>query len=226
METVEGHRKLRQAIRHAEENQEIRQLQLPSKAKKGLEKFAASDHASRAQMRILKKEIEAGKKILKANSDDLGPLYDILAKSDGRDLQSSLDELKTCLAKLKPESAENQNGEDKEEQNVGPEIVEWLDKLRDAIDIFESTGNATDNSAKPSPSKYGPLLEHYLQIDGGKGLHTSRTIDQYYYSSLSDTSRRDRDQVVRRYQCQKFKLSSAKERKQQKRDKLGRQEYK
>lgn len=226
METVEGHRKLRQAIRHAEENQEIRQLQLPSEAKKGLEEFAASDHASPAQMKILKKEIEAGKKILKEHSGDLGSLGAILGKSDGPDLKNSLDKLKTSLANLKPESAKNQNGEDKEEQHVGPETVEWLDKLRDAIDIFESTGNATDNSAKPSRSKYGPLLEHHLQLDGGKGLHTSQTIDQHYYSSLSDTSPRDRDQVVRRYQCQKFKASSTEASNRKKRDKLGRQQYK
>jgi len=37
------------------------------------------------------------------------------------------------------------------------------------------------------------------EYGGCSGLHVSRTLDQYYYETLDDTSARDRDQVVYRY---------------------------
>jgi hypothetical protein len=44
-------------------------------------------------------------------------------------------------------------------------------------------------------SSHKKLMEGYT----GKIVHGSRTLDQYYYSSLEDTNARDKDQVITRY---------------------------
>ncbi|RYP91578.1 hypothetical protein DL770_002292 [Monosporascus sp. CRB-9-2] len=44
------------------------------------------------------------------------------------------------------------------------------------------------------------LLKAYLTND--HPLHVRRTLDQYYYHTLTDTTMRDQDQVVRRYQAE------------------------
>lgn len=51
-------------------------------------------------------------------------------------------------------------------------------------------------------------MRHYRKRDHSGGLHTSRTLDQYYYVALADTSRRDMDQVIRRYQMRKLSEAS------------------
>lgn len=62
--------------------------------------------------------------------------------------------------------------------------------------------NCPNNGAA---ARHEELLQHYFGSGKEPGLHVSRTLDQYYYSSLPDTVRRDADQVVRRYQARKFK---------------------
>lgn len=76
-----------------------------------------------------------------------------------------------------------------------PGIMEWLERLSDAISISDSLHPVSEDF------KHELLLESYLYPQENTGLHPSRTLDQYYYSALSDTSRRDVDQVVRRYQA-------------------------
>lgn len=80
-------------------------------------------------------------------------------------------------------------------ESNAPGIMEWLERLSDAISI--SSGLFSESEV----SKHELLLENYLNPQDETGLHPSRTLDQYYYSALSDTSRRDVDQVVRRYQA-------------------------
>lgn len=80
-------------------------------------------------------------------------------------------------------------------ESNAPGIMEWLERLSDAISIC--SGLLSENE----DPKYELLLENYLNPQEETGLHPSRTLDQYYYSALADTSRRDVDQVVRRYQA-------------------------
>lgn len=78
-------------------------------------------------------------------------------------------------------------------------IMEWLERRFDAIEIVQQGGKNTANMPMREQ-----LLEYYLNPANSKGLHASRTLDQYYYVALEDTSRRDIDQVVRRFQARKM----------------------
>lgn len=78
-------------------------------------------------------------------------------------------------------------------------VLEWLERFFDAIEIVQPQGEVADNTPM-----HDQLLEYYLNPVNSKGLHASRTLDQYYYAALEDTSRRDLDQVVRRFQQKKM----------------------
>ncbi|KAF2196646.1 ankyrin [Delitschia confertaspora ATCC 74209] len=79
-------------------------------------------------------------------------------------------------------------------------ILALYEHLRDAFDIYKRRNKYTMEGAWAPHVKLETLFQHYLQPSEGQGIHVTRTLDQYYYSSLADTSRRDVDQVVRRYQ--------------------------
>ncbi|OAL23957.1 hypothetical protein AYO20_10807 [Fonsecaea nubica] len=75
-------------------------------------------------------------------------------------------------------------------------VFRCLEDLQEAVEIY---------SGKLETSKETQLLRYYLGLSPRDDvtthhLHVSRTLDQYHYSSLPDTRRRDADQVVRRYQ--------------------------
>lgn len=77
------------------------------------------------------------------------------------------------------------------------EISEWLERFFDAIEIAAPRKSAhTDNDPM-----HEELLAYYLDPNNSKGLHLSRTLDQFYYAALENTNKRDVDQVVRRLQA-------------------------
>ncbi|OAP61529.1 hypothetical protein AYL99_03732 [Fonsecaea erecta] len=79
-------------------------------------------------------------------------------------------------------------------------VFSCLESLQEAVEIY--SGNL-------ETVKETKLLQCYLGLSDEDDvkthhLHVPRTLDQYYYSSLPDTRRRDVDQVVRRYQKDKW----------------------
>jgi hypothetical protein len=58
-------------------------------------------------------------------------------------------------------------------------------------------GNQTDNRAEFT--QRSEVCKQLREAYDGAPVHQSRTLDQYYYSSLPNTSARDNDQVVSRY---------------------------
>ncbi|KAL1967139.1 hypothetical protein VTN77DRAFT_3430 [Rasamsonia byssochlamydoides] len=90
-----------------------------------------------------------------------------------------------------------------------PGFLERRERLQDAIEIAERKEDGANNGAA---ARHEELLRRYFGSGNGKGLHVSRTLDQYYYSSLPDTVRRDADQVVRRYQTRQFQEKAERER--------------
>ncbi|KAH8810868.1 hypothetical protein F5884DRAFT_261802 [Xylogone sp. PMI_703] len=182
LQTVKSYRKLRQAIRLADEAQKL----------KGQGNFREARNS------IFQSEIQHGCQLLKhttKNCDkekpDLIELSDLLEEVvKVSNIQiPNLKKLKKALKKI-------------DRDDLPRKVLEWHERLQDAIDILEQP---KDKDAHLKYSKYEALLEHYLTSSKEKGLHISRTIDQYFYSSLSDTSCRDIDQVIRRYQSSKLK---------------------
>jgi hypothetical protein len=89
------------------------------------------------------------------------------------------------------------------------DMLEWQVRFEDAIDIADqkhvnkSAGKKGSGISILGLSDTEALVFGYLGSPNSKGIHITRTIDQYYYPSLVDTSWRDIDQVVRRYQSKK-----------------------
>lgn len=77
--------------------------------------------------------------------------------------------------------------------------LQKVGKFSDAIDLYKQTFLGTEGLDSEHFKYESLLLQYYTKPEDPKGLHISRTLDQYYYSALSDTTRRDIDQVVRRY---------------------------
>lgn len=212
-QSVKTQRKLRQAVRLAEEIQSKQPESLVEDTG-SLEERAAAE-TRRLQMArsdaggtILAKEISAGFEILQGNTKEHERFDDVVSYHEvGNpggvqqiDISRTIGPLKEYLTTSLDRFLGGNSGSNETNKNYNsPDILEWLEKLEDALAIYEQT-------QQPS-SKYEALLEHYLRPEQAKGLHTSRTIDQFYYSSLSDTCRRDMDQVVRRYQARKFEES-------------------
>jgi hypothetical protein len=87
------------------------------------------------------------------------------------------------------------------------ETMEWMERFHDAIKLYEQIP-LVGSPEEPSSDLFKHellLLYYYTKPEDPKGLHVSRTLDQYYYSALSDTLCRDMDQVVRRYQAKRLK---------------------
>jgi hypothetical protein len=74
------------------------------------------------------------------------------------------------------------------------EIEEQLDKRKQFINQL---GTKTEGQT-PNLDSDQELLRAYLRDP--HPLHIRRTLDQYYYHTLEDTEKRDKDQVVSRYQ--------------------------
>ncbi|KAG4442795.1 hypothetical protein IFR05_001741 [Cadophora sp. M221] len=214
-QSVTNQRKLRQAVRLAEEIQS-KQPELPMDDTASLEERVAAENRRLQMARsdaggsILVKEISAGFEILQSNAkeherfDDVVSYLDV-GNSEGVqqiDISKTIGPLKEYLTTSLGRLRSRNSGIDGMEKSYNSlDMLEWLEKLEDAVAIYEQTQLPPGND---HTSKYEALLEHYLRPEQAKGLHTSRTIDQFYYSSLSDTCRRDMDQVVRRYQARKF----------------------
>lgn len=75
--------------------------------------------------------------------------------------------------------------------------LENLRSRRESV-IRDAVGGHVDGP-NPRWNNEQKLLMAYLT--NAHPLHTRRTLDQYYYHTLVDTSERDRDQVVSRYQA-------------------------
>jgi hypothetical protein len=201
---------------------------LPNEEKECEAATGPKEETSAAKMKILLDYNEQITKVLKQEenaSPQQPPMRSIKKDDNCSDFRKTLTLLTKALESLNLDTVQGEERETNQEinqaigQHVSAEFLDWLERLRDAIDIF----------GKPTSSKYEPLLQHYLRgEEKAKGLHISRTIDQYYYSSLLDTTRRDRDQVIRRYQCKKVKASHAEQDKAERKDKdnLGRETYK
>jgi hypothetical protein len=190
---VKSHRKLRQAIRLAEE---VHHLSDP--VDKPHEDAVSQEKIEPARIRMLEREVRDGKILLKKAVEDydkkksvssthtkLHELHEMVEAAEQKThakLKEELDLLRKSLKEIK-------------KRNLTAELLEWYERFDDALDILEHTKKTKDIA-----SKHEALLQQYLRPDQAKGLHASRTLDQYYYSSLADTSRRDIDQVVRRYQ--------------------------
>jgi len=68
------------------------------------------------------------------------------------------------------------------------------------LDRSDLTKGYQGSSDLPGKKQQFPKMNSLMKEYGGfSGLHVSRTLDQYYYETLDDTSARDRDQVVYRY---------------------------
>jgi hypothetical protein len=167
---------------------------------------------------MLEKEIREGKPLLKKAVEE----YD--KKKSGSSTHDKLHKLQEMIEAAETKTHDRLKGEldslrnslkEIRKRNLTAELLEWHERFEDVLDIFEHTKKPKDVA-----SKHEALLQQYLRPDQAKGLHASRTLDQYYYSSLADTSRRDIDQVVRRYQLR----AKARE-EQQKNKKEGKKEH-
>lgn len=75
-----------------------------------------------------------------------------------------------------------------------------LDDLKNKRKTVVGVEAASDEDASDDDwNDEQKLLRAYLTND--HPLHIRRTLDQYYYHTLADTSQRDKDQVVSRYQA-------------------------
>lgn len=199
--TVKGYRKLRQAIRLAEEAHRI-----SPKAKKTQENAISEEYVQKARLSLLRNAIIEGNKLLEKT----------ICGSKRLKLSScihgKLQRLQEAVANIEPnddkslESKENQKLIAKcllelSKENLPSEILEWHERLQDSVDIAKQG----KKNKRPNDQKGNRLYQQYLKPGQEKGIHTPRSIDQYYYSSLADTSRRDVDQVIRRYQNRKWK---------------------
>lgn len=70
----------------------------------------------------------------------------------------------------------------------------------DPIATAATTAARTDQVTETAPNGTEKLYKTYLNID--RPLHIRRTLDQFHYRDVIDTSRRDNDQTCHRY-CEK-----------------------
>lgn len=79
--------------------------------------------------------------------------------------------------------------------------------MLEAIEYFIDAFSLAENPAKEMTTAKKSLPPASLSDKKGgpqpRQRHESRTLDQYFYTSLPDTVRRDADQVIRRYQMRK-----------------------
>jgi hypothetical protein len=208
--SVKSHRKLRQAVQLAEV---LHYQSIEINAHKQGAKF--HDDIHRTRFEILENAILDGitilNKTIATKKDEPMPLTTEL-----------LDHLKTLKKALEPPS-----GSVTTSSRLKPELhslreklkatrtetftsnmLEWQEKFEDALDIVQNAKTSNTNEKGLSAlglSETEGLILGYLGSQDSKGIHVTRTIDQYYYPSLLDTSWRDIDQVVRRYQTKKSK---------------------
>lgn len=195
-QTVKSHRTLRQTIRLARAVEKLKKSQ-------GGDKASSLDEEDKirqeARYEMLQDEIYEGLILLhdsgsvhfdRLNNITENPVLDRMKKEDGVVWLESLKKDVYGIIRGTTNSA-------------SPQTLEWLERFLDAIEIvYRGAVNVT----KPDPlsmDKQELLMEHYIKPNDVDGLHVSRTLDQYYYSALADTSRRDVDQVARRYQARR-----------------------
>lgn len=91
------------------------------------------------------------------------------------------------------------------------EQVQHYKHLKEKIDEIkasQSSGHTRDkrtiSARQEAHCQDMELLSKYLQADPDRPIHIRRTLDQYHYHTLSDTSRRDEDQTcIRHFNSQK-----------------------
>lgn len=204
-QTVASQRKLRQATKLAEE------IRCPSEENQYIESATSLDKVGLARMVILRGEIDKGIALLKKTIRK----QNLASKGMRKKLQTLLERIEIVKRNGNSESKENLDSLSKflehfKSEDVPSEILEWQERLQDGIEMVGQNEKTTENNnVKSAALKHEALLQHYLRLnEEWKGLHVSRTLDQYYYSALSDTSRRDIDQVVRRYQARKYMVKA------------------
>lgn len=196
---------MRQATKLAEE------IRCPSEENQYIESATSLDKVGLARMVILRGEIDKGIALLKKTIRK----QNLASKGMRKKLQTLLERIEIVKRNGNSESKENLDSLSKflehfKSEDVPSEILEWQERLQDGIEMVGQNEKTTENNnVKSAALKHEALLQHYLRLnEEWKGLHVSRTLDQYYYSALSDTSRRDIDQVVRRYQARKYMVKA------------------
>jgi hypothetical protein len=208
---VRSHRELRQAVQLAEElhsqSIEINTHEQGAKLHDDIHRtrFEILKNAILDGITILNRAITTRKKDEPMPSttellDHLQTLKKALEPPTGSDTTSS--RLKQELPSLRDKLEATRT------ETFTSNMLEWQEKFEDALDIAQNT--KTSNTDEKGLSVLGlseteGLILGYLGSQEHKGIHVTRTIDQYYYLSLLDTSWRDIDQVVRRYQTKKSK---------------------
>jgi hypothetical protein len=211
---VRNHRELRQAVRLAEQlHSDSIEIDTDEECTK------LNTDISRTRFEILKNTILDGIKVLKnaiatrKKDEPMPATTDLLNQ-----LQTLQKELEmstgsnTTSSKLEPElHSLRESLRATRVETITSNMLEWQEKFQDALDIARNT--KTNNTIRKNEkgfwalglSEIEALILGYLRSQKPKGIHVTRTIDQYYYPSLLDTSWRDIDQVVRRYQTKKLK---------------------
>jgi hypothetical protein len=184
--TVKSHRALRQAIRLAEKVEKLKH-----KSSGGDPENDVTDIRQEAGYGILEEEICKGLELLDDSEARLFEEPDGFVGNPVRDMEQ--EPRQTWLKRLEEIHAAIR----KKSTSKAPKVLEWLERFLDAIEIVRQPWS------NHQTSKQEALMENYLQPGQSKGLHPSRTLDQYYYAALPDTSLRDIDQVIRRYQARK-----------------------
>lgn len=188
-QTVKSHRALRQAIRLAGV---VEELKSEGRDRVSLDKQVRLE----ARQNILQSEIYEGLILLHdSGSADFEKLNEIAERPVSEKMKESGDV--KWLKKL-----EHFHESVRRTTFTSSQILEWLERFLDAIEIAQRAWN-DDKINTHHMEKQELLMEYYLKPNDADGLHTSRTLDQYYYSALADTSRRDVDQVARRYQARR-----------------------
>ncbi|KAH0848082.1 hypothetical protein FOPE_01699 [Fonsecaea pedrosoi] len=191
-ETVQGQRQWRNAIRM------VKQVQQGPDDFNVIKKDILGSSINEARAQLKKEEISPGSinflldsscfRTLSAIEEVIETIHKKTEEADNDSRANLNDELKTLeraiehLRDLTPSPSLS--------------VFKCLEDLQEAVEIY--SGNL-------ETSKETQLLRYYLGLSPRDDvtthhLHVARTLDQYYYTSLPDTRRRDADQVVRRYQ--------------------------
>ncbi|CAG8971165.1 hypothetical protein HYALB_00010140 [Hymenoscyphus albidus] len=175
-QTVKSHRALRQSIRLAGVVETFKRV-----APSVLNEEKEAEIRTQARYHILQQEIYEGLILLHE--------YGIVEKMREPVENSWLHSLKELHRKRRSSVSGSPGG------------LEWLERFLDAIEIVlrREDDSSTDHYLRKQES----LMEYYIKPNDEEGLHASRTLDQHYYSAIADTSRRDVDQVARRYQARR-----------------------
>ncbi|KIW80447.1 hypothetical protein Z517_07063 [Fonsecaea pedrosoi CBS 271.37] len=176
-ETVHGQRQWRKAIRMA------KHVQQDSDGFNVIKKNVLGSSINEALAQVDEEKVSLGRVNFLLDSSIKEVIKNISEKTDNDSRANLDDELKTL------ERAIEQLRESTPSPSLS--VFKCLEDLREAVEIY---------SGKLETSKETQLLRYYLGLSPRDDvtthhLHVSRTLDQYHYSSLPDTRRRDADQV-------------------------------